>query len=134
MKCRELFSTVSLPISNINLSGNDKGQTKELPLSVFLPYFQKASCFITVRLQMVYSDSVFQHSNPEGHNPIITYFEIIQARLTEGEWKQKYIGMIVFPNRDVISTEPLFGLTPGFASHYIIHFSVEKKDNCGLQS
>ena len=116
MKCRELFSTVSLPISNLNLSGNDKCQTKEIPLSVILPYFQKTSCFLTVRMKTVYSDSVFQLSNPEGHIPILTSFEMIQARLTEGEWKQRYIGAIELPNRDVLFTEPLFGLTPGFFS------------------
>lgn len=114
IKCRELFSTVSVPISYINLNGSDKNQTREMPLSVILPYFQKSSCFLTVRIQMVYDDSVFQLSSPEGHYPILTLFKIIQAQLAEGEWKQSFVCTIVFPNRDMISTQPLFGLSPRF--------------------
>ena len=113
IKRRELFSTVSLPISYINLNGNDNGQTKEIPLSVIVPYFQKASCFLTIRTQMVYTDSVFQIANPADHHPILTMFKIAQAQLSEGEWKQSFVGTIVFPNRDVLCTKPIFGLTPG---------------------
>ena len=107
---RYLFASASVPVPSV-LYGQDS-VTQELSLSVLLSEFRTISCSITIQFQMIYSDSVFEISNTESHHPLLLYIEASRASISSSDWKSCYLCHVIFPNNDLFSTKPLYGVNP----------------------
>ena len=105
-----LFASASVPVPSV-LYGQDS-VTQELSLSVLLSEFRTISCSITIQFQMIYSDSVFEISNTESHHPLLLYIEASRASISSSDWKSCYLCHVIFPNNDLFSTKPLYGVNP----------------------